>query len=414
LVGLWPDGLLDISNQGELLISGITNLYQLPITSLYQRELIAPLNLTNIIVSGKELAEINNVNTLDTLVLNYNQNQLSFEFAALSFLPHEANTYACMLQGLDTSWQQLGSNNSITYANLNHGKYVFKVKTANRYDIWSEEKKLYIEIKPAFWQTVWFKTLIALIIASTIYWLFRNHLYRLNLKNQLEKEKLVQQKREAEFQKKLGDLTLSALRSQINPHFIFNCLNSIKLYTTQHDVDAATEYLTKFSKLIRQVLNNCKNERILLSEELEVLQLYIEMEAMRFKDKLQYSIIVEDYVEADYIEVPPLLLQPYVENAIWHGLMNKEEGGHLNIAIKMENNNTLIISIKDDGIGRAKAAELKSQSHQQHKSFGMSITSERLALIKELYNTETTITISDLTDGKNIPAGTLVIIQIQI
>ena len=116
------------------------------------------------------------------------------------------------------------------------------------------------------------------------------------------------QQKEAEFQRNLGDISLTALRSQMNPHFIFNCLNSIKLYTTQNDTVAASEYLTKFSRLIRLVMENSRNDRITLASELNALRLYIEMEAMRFKEKLQYNIHVEKNVETDYIEIPPLLI----------------------------------------------------------------------------------------------------------
>ena len=251
------------------------------------------------------------------------------------------------------------------------------------------------------------------LIAALLYWIYRNRVRQLRLKFQLAQEKVRQQQSELEFEKRLADLTLSALRSQINPHFIFNCLNSIKLYATQNDMGAATDYLTKFSSLIRQVLDNSMNERITLSSELEVLRLYIEMEAMRFKDKLRYNITVEKNVDADYVEIPPLLLQPYVENAIWHGLMPKEKGGELDIVVAMKDEHTLSVRIKDDGIGRAKAADYKNIT-TQHKSFGMKVTSERMKLISRKYKTPISITIDDLKKEDGEPSGTLVTIQIQI
>gem|GEM_PF-6949412 len=243
---------------------------------------------------------------------------------------------------------------------------------------------------------------------------YRNLQRQLMQVRTLEKEKLQQQKKEAEFEKRIADLSLSALRSQINPHFIFNCLNSIKLYATQNDINAASDYLTKFSRLIRLVLENSKNEKITFSSELEVLRLYMEMEAMRFKEKLKYNIVVEENVDADYIEIPPLLLQPYVENAIWHGLMHKEQGGNIDIKAAIRNDSLLIVTIKDDGIGRAKATELKSKTATLHKSFGMKITSERMELINLKYKTVNSVTIDDLKDETGEPAGTLVTIQIQI
>jgi sensor histidine kinase YesM len=206
-----------------------------------------------------------------------------------------------------------------------------------------------------------------------------------------------------------------ALRHQMNPHFIFNCLNSIKLYTTQNDTASASEYLTKFSKLIRLVMENSAKGKILLASELDMLRLYIEMEAMRFKEKLQYNIHLEKDVEPDYIELPPLLLQPYVENAIWHGLMPKEEGGKIDIEIAMDNDKSLLqISIADNGIGRSKSADLGNRKPIKHESYGMKVTSDRIALINQVYKTGADVTIHDLIDGNDEPLGTKVIIQIPV
>jgi LytS/YehU family sensor histidine kinase len=229
----------------------------------------------------------------------------------------------------------------------------------------------------------------------------------------LKNEQLEAQKKEAEFKTKLSEVELSALRSQMNPHFIFNCLNSIKLYTVQNDSLTASEYLTKFSRLIRLVLENSRKDKVELHSEFESLKLYIEMEAMRFKEKLQYSIT--ENIDTSYTEIPPLIIQPYVENAIWHGLMHKETGGNLNIVVdKGDADDYLKITITDDGIGRTKAGELKSKSAVKQKSFGMKVTSERIALINQLFKTNTTVQIIDLVHSNGEAAGTQVIIQIPV
>ena len=212
---------------------------------------------------------------------------------------------------------------------------------------------------------------------------------------------------ESEFSHKLAETEMTALRAQMNPHFIFNCLNSIKLYTLENDGLTATDYLTKFSRLIRLVLENSRSERITLANELETLELYIAMEAMRFKNKVAYKINVADDVDTDYIEIPPLLIQPYVENAVWHGLMHKEGGGMILIDVKTTDS-ILQISITDNGVGRAAAAALKSKSATNQKSFGLKMTSERIELINELYKTNTQVKIEDLA------VGTRVIIEIPI
>lgn len=205
-----------------------------------------------------------------------------------------------------------------------------------------------------------------------------------------------------------------ALRAQMNPHFIFNCLNSIKLYATENDSEKASEYLTKFSRLIRMVLENSRSERVTLRNELDMLRLYADMEIMRFKQKLSFVVEIEPGIDADFVEIPPLLIQPYVENAIWHGLMHKPEGGTVRVRASQPQENLLQLTITDDGIGRARAAELRSKSASHRKSFGLKLTSERITLVNQLYQTHTQVEIRDLVDADGQPAGTEVIIQIPI
>ncbi len=218
----------------------------------------------------------------------------------------------------------------------------------------------------------------------------------------------------AEFENKIAETEMIALRAQMNPHFIFNCLNSIKLYTLENDAQTASEYLTKFSQLIRLVLENSRSEKVTLQKELETLKLYIELEAMRFKNKVNYQINVVPHIDQQYIEIPPLLLQPYVENAIWHGLMHKQEGGNISIDIYQPSEHLLHIEINDDGIGREMAKRHKSKSATRQKSFGLKMTSERLDAINHIYQTKTEVKIVDLVDADNNAAGTKVIIEIPL
>jgi len=244
--------------------------------------------------------------------------------------------------------------------------------------------------------------------------IFRNRLQRIRLKNELEQEKSDKLLKEAEFNSRMNDITFSALRSQMNPHFIFNCLNSIKLYTEQNNSEAASEYLTKFSRLIRSILDSARADNITLDSELQLLKLYLEMEAMRFKEKLQYFINVEAGIDAEFIDMPPLIIQPYVENAIWHGLMHKQEGGKIKIDISMPQQGLLVISVEDNGVGRTKASALKSKNAVQNKSFGTRLTAERIALINEKYKTSAQIIITDLFDSNNNPCGTNVTIKLPV
>ena len=229
---------------------------------------------------------------------------------------------------------------------------------------------------------------------------------------------------QAEYQKHIFQAEITALRAQMNPHFIFNCLNSIQLFTAQNDIEKASEYLAKFSKLIRLVLENSRSEKVTLENELETLRLYMELEAMRFRGRFRHEITVDKDLDQDQIEIPPLILQPFVENAIWHGLMHKETGGvvQVNIEPKYATTHTaeperisaLVVSITDDGVGRQKAAEFKSKSATKNKSFGMKVTAERIELINQLYNTKTQVSIIDLKDENGEAAGTKVIIEIPV
>ena len=228
----------------------------------------------------------------------------------------------------------------------------------------------------------------------------------------LEEERIKQL--EASFEQRLAETEMAALRAQMNPHFIFNCLNSIKLYTLENDSVTASEYLSKFSRLIRMVLENSRSEKITLEDEIETLRLYMDMEAMRFKNKVQYRIEIEEKIDMNFIEIPPLLLQPYVENAIWHGLMHKKNGGTIQLKATQPNDNLLEVAIIDDGIGRKAAAERKSKSATKHKSMGMKMTTERIELINQKFQNQTQVEVIDLVDTEGGVVGTKVIVKIPI
>jgi sensor histidine kinase YesM len=217
-----------------------------------------------------------------------------------------------------------------------------------------------------------------------------------------------------DFNQKIAETEMAALRAQMNPHFIFNCLNSIQFFTAQNDADKATDYLTKFSRLIRLVLENSKSERVTLQNELETLRLYLDMEAMRFAQKVHYEIQLADNIDAESIQIPPLLLQPFVENAIWHGLMHKDEGGLVRVSVAQPQANRLRIEISDNGVGRAKAAEYKSKSATKNKSFGLKMTADRIELINQLYHTRTEVQVDDLVDERGQPTGTRVVVEIPV
>jgi len=261
---------------------------------------------------------------------------------------------------------------------------------------------LTILIHPPWWRTWWAYTLFALLIAGLIYALFRYRTSKIRMQHEIVLQ-----------QHKASALKMQALRAQMSPHFIFNSLNSINMFILENNKLQASEYLSKFSRLIRLILQNSKEAFISLKSELEALQLYLELESLRFDNKFEYKISVDDDVDTTTLKVPPLIIQPYVENAIWHGLMHKKEKGHLEIELYQEKG-ILLCKIIDDGIGRKKAAELKSKSASTHKSMGMRITADRIAMLQQQEQNNTSISITDIVPPDGNPSGTEVLIKIPL
>ena len=254
--------------------------------------------------------------------------------------------------------------------------------------------------------------LIGFIIFRNILLKRKNEKHRRELaENELQIQKLESERTKAELQQQATELEMQALRAQMNPHFIFNCLSSINRFILKNESETASDYLTKFSRLIRMVLNNSKKASIILEDELEMLRLYLDLERLRFKNAFDYNITFRNNFDAASIFIPPLLLQPFAENAIWHGLMHKEGHGMLDVAFELENN-MLHCYITDNGIGRKNAEALKSKSAEKQKSMGMQITAERLALLNKDVE-QTIFSIEDLVDDEGQAAGTRVTLKIR-
>jgi tetratricopeptide (TPR) repeat protein len=213
-------------------------------------------------------------------------------------------------------------------------------------------------------------------------------------------------------QKKNMELENTLLRSRMNPHFVYNAMNSVQYFITENDAESSQKYLAKFARLIRYIVDNSKPSSIPLKTEIEALNLYLELESLRFENRFEYSINIQDDIDLDYIQVPSMLIQPYVENAIWHGLMHKEGKGKIDISLTMFGG-VLKCVIKDDGIGRTRSYEIKRNSgSNSHKSFGMSITKERLDILNQIYKTRLSVLVTDLSNAQQECIGTCVEISI--
>jgi hypothetical protein len=212
---------------------------------------------------------------------------------------------------------------------------------------------------------------------------------------------------------KVVELKQKNLNQQMNPHFVYNCLNSIQSYIFQNDINRSVDYLSKFAKLMRNILLSSQQEYMTLHDEAEQLSLYLELESMRFKGKFNYTIKVDEKIDPHYYKIPTLLIQPFVENSLWHGIQNKPGKGHINIEFRLATNH-LFCSIEDNGIGRAKAAQIKNEYQKNHNSLGTRITSDRMKLLRILYGNKLEIKYIDLINDMNKPAGTRVEINLPI
>lgn len=335
-----------------------------------------------------------------SVTLRPDENYFEIEFAGLCLNNSNANKYYYQLVGLDKSWQYYDDKNTVKYSGLGPGKYTFKIKYLNNDGVESPEQLVSITIKKPFYKTGWF---IAAVLLAILFLFYAWNRYR--IKNI---------KRETALKQQIAETEMKALRAQMNPHFIFNSLNSIQKYILKNDHFAASQYLTKFSRLIRLILDHSNQNTITLGSELDLLKLYIEMESLRFENKFEYTITVDAKLNTDTLLIPSMLVQPYVENAIWHGLLHKDEKGSLKLNFRLSGENELLVTIEDNGIGREKAAELKSKQVLKKKSYGMQITEDRITVINRTMNINARAEIIDLMDENNNATGTKVVLHIPL
>jgi ligand-binding sensor domain-containing protein len=330
------------------------------------------------------------------LELKYTQRFVRINFVGLAYKRGTGLKYKYRLEGLDSSWNYTEAT-SIQYTPLPPGDYTFQVTAINNNQRESKvPATLSFHIAKPFWMEYWFLAVVALTTITLLYLMYTRRL-------KIIKKRLL---REEVFHRKISEIELKALRAQMNPHFIFNCIASIQNYILKSDADAANKYLSKFSRLIRLVLINSTHEYISLENELETLVLYLDLESMRFQQKFRYEMICNPVLDPQKILIAPLIIQPYVENAIWHGLMHlQERKGELRITLARDGE-FLKCSIDDNGIGRKKSMESKQAS--KHKSLGLSITRERLENINAIYRSKLSVNFIDKYDAQGIPLGTTV------
>ncbi len=313
-----------------------------------------------------------------SLKVDYDENHFTFYFQGICHSNPNEVRYQFKLEGFDPDWSPITDATFATYSNLPPGTYTFMVKSRNDSGIWNKQAATFsFTITPPFWLTWWFFILCGLVIIFSVIGFYKWRISSINQKNKTQ---------QLEYQSRLLALESQSLNASMNRHFIFNALNSIQYYINKQDRLEANKYLTSFAKLIRKNLDSSvSGNQVSLTEELERLELYLSLELMRFKDKFAYSIELDDSVDSDSMKIPPMLLQPYVENSIWHGILPMERLGTIKIKIKLDGR-ILKIAIIDDGIGITTSLKNKEKSSHGHVSRGIQINSGRLALLKQMTN----------------------------
>lgn len=374
---------------------------------------VAQVMIADVQIGGISYSElkntINNYDVLRKITLNYTENSIDLIFAARGVSGKDTIEFAYQLEGFDNDWSVVHYSlmderlNLAQYSNLSPGTYTFRVKVKKGNEDWQKKKaELVIIIKPPFWQTWWFWAIIisgiGLFIGFILWW-------RVRVVKKREKEKYA-------HEKQILELEAKALRAQMNPHFIFNCLNSIKSLIQQHEEEKSITYLTTFSKLIRTLFNNADKKEISLYDEIETCKYYLQLESMRFDTKFSYALTVDEEIDLKSVQVPALIIQPFIENAIWHGIVPRGNGGHISLNVAKKGS-VIEISIDDDGIGREASMQNKSSSNLAHQSKGVNLTQSRLELDNLLQQRQASLETIDKKDKNGTATGTKVIITIK-
>jgi len=329
-----------------------------------------------------------------SLKLKPGQTNISIDFTVVHYSNADKIKFAYQLSGADQDWKYADASRSAQYAVLTPGTYTFRIKVADENGNWGEPFDSFsFTIVPWFWQTLTFKISLVLAVSGIAFYFVRKRI------------KIV--RHEAELKQKMIETEMMALRAQMNPHFIFNCITAIDNLIQSDQKEKATVYLTRFAKLIRAVLDNSKNNLVPFYKDYESLQLFLQLEKFRCSDKFQYRLSADEEILNSDIKVPPLIIQPFVENAIHHGLMNKAEPDReLNIRVQLEKD-YLKYTITDNGVGREIAEVLQQMNKPEHVSYGLEISSKRVNLHNKNNGAHPGVIITDLKNG-NVPAGTKV------
>ena len=414
------DGFLGLENcHNSILTDGSDNIWFGTMNGLvhynpaYKTGIQAPprLHLADILLYNQSVSQsrfnhcFSSESDKVTSKLPYNQNHLSFSFEAVHVNFPDQLKYRYMLEGADSQWSPWSKEKRINFSGIAPGNYCFKVQSTFDENQISNTKQVYFVIEQPYWKKNGFIFAAALLALAIIIGIFK-------LRETSIRKKALAQTRELTHKNELLTLEQKALQLQMNPHFIFNALNSIQSLVVNHEPEAARKQIQNFALLMRGILNNSRNKTLSLHTEIEMLTKYLNMEQFCQKNRFTYTIKVAEDIYQEELEIPTMLIQPYVENAIIHGISHLSIPGLVQIAFELEGQ-FLICTITDNGVGRKRANELSLLQKQGHTSISMEVTAQRLdSLMFE--SGESAQKIIDLFDDQGQACGTKVILKIPV
>ncbi len=368
----------------ELLLGHINTLNQVDMKALNTAKTVPRIAVSSVEVKGKTRHQ----DLTQEIVLQPDENIITLDFSTLDFEPTSKNSFSYQLAGFDPNWVDLGNQHTVSFMNLPAQSYTLRVRSRNSFGVMTDKPVVIrLRVKPYFTNTWWFRSLIGLLIGGIVVGIMRWRLATLAERNRLDLQ--------------VTEWRLKALQSQMNPHFLFNSLNSVQNYLLTNRGLEGARYLSKFSKLVRRIMENSNHQHLSLDQIIDTLRMYVEIESFRFNHEFSYSFEIEENEVLLNALLPPMLLQPYVENAIWHGLMPKEGAKNLTIMARIENNH-IICTIEDNGVGRQFAPRTEG-----HISRGQEMTRGIFESLR-LKDSDATLTITDLYDARDQPTGTRV------
>ena len=367
--------------------------------NLIENQNLSPLFRINKISVNATPISINEYNNLE-----YNQNNIEINYSILSFKTDFSFPLHYKIN--DSPWEKASTQTrALKLLSLSPGDYKITFKLGEINNTHFKEHVIYLCIKKAYWQNWWFISIWISLLFFLLIVLARWRINELKQKNKLLNEKI-------ENEQKYYKTSLKAIKAQMNPHFFYNALNTIQSFIYSEDKKNASTYLSKFSKLTRLILEMSEKDQITLSEEINTLQLYLDIEKVRFNSDFEFSIQPPKHINTDYIQFPPMLIQPYVENAIKHGLLHKKGAKTLRVQFEIENQ-LLHVTIDDNGIGRKLSEEINSKKNNQHTSFSSSANQQRFKILS-LNNASASVQITDKLDDLNQSLGTTIYLIIPI